>query len=258
MAIDETLLEVYATSGGPPILRFYTWSPPALSLGYGQRIETDVDLERCRALGVDVVRRPTGGRAVLHDHEITYSVVIREDDPLASMGVLASYLTISRALIRGLSHLGVTAELIPLRGPVAAANHEVSPVCFVMPSSYEVAVGGRKIIGSAQRRTQNVILQHGSLPLSLDREKLFAVLRSSHGHGVLRREEKGVRTPMTTLEEAAGRSYDYAEVITALGRGFAETWEIEFRPSDLTAEERRLSDHLRATKYAADTWTWQR
>jgi lipoate-protein ligase A len=258
MAVDEALLEVYAASGGSPILRFYGWSPPALSLGYGQQIETDVNLERCRALGVDVVRRLTGGRAVLHHHEVTYSVIIREDDPLAAMGVLASYLTVSRALIRGLSHLGIAAALIPLRRPAPAPAQGISPVCFVSPSSYEVAVGGRKIIGSAQRRSKGVIMQHGSLPISLDREMLFTVLRSSDGMGFSPHEEETFRARMTTLQEAGGRSYDYAEVIRALGRGFAETWDIELRPSQLTAEERRLSDRLRATKYGSEAWTRQR
>lgn len=258
MAIDEALLEVYAANGGLPILRFYTWSPAAVSLGYGQQIETDVDLERCRALGIDVVRRPTGGRAVLHDHEITYSVVIREDDPRAAMGVLASYLTISRALMCGLAHLGVAAELLPLRRPAPKSAEAVSPVCFVTPSSYEVAVGGRKLIGSAQRRSQGVIMQHGSLPLSLDCDKLFAVLRPPNGLPLSAREKEVLRRRMTTLQEAGGRSYDYAEVVAALARGFAETWEIDFKPGDLTAEERRLSDHLRATKYGSEAWTWQR
>jgi lipoate-protein ligase A len=134
----------------------------------------------------------------------------------------------------------------------------MSPVCFGMPSSYEVAVAGRKIIGSAQRRSQGVIMQHGSLPITLDRDTLFTVLQSSRGMPLSSREEETFRMRMTTLQEAGGRSYDYAEVVTALARGFAETWDIELRPDDLTAEERRLSDHLRATKYATDTWTWQR
>jgi lipoate-protein ligase A len=258
MAIDAALLEIYAAHSGCPILRFYTWSPPTVSLGYGQRIDADVDVDRCRALGIDVVRRPTGGRAVLHDHEITYSVVIREDDPLAVLGVLASYLTISRALIRGLAHLGITAELIPLRRVAPMSGSALSPVCFATPSSYEVAVGGRKLIGSAQRRSQGVIMQHGSLPISLDRETLFTVLRAPPGGRSSPGEEEAVRTRMTTLQEAGGRSYDDAEVIAALARGFAETWEVELRASELTAEEHRLSLHLRTTKYASDAWTWQR
>jgi lipoate-protein ligase A len=258
MAIDEALLEVYAACGGAPILRFYTWSPPTLSLGYGQRLDTDVDLERCRALGIDVVRRPTGGRAVLHDHEITYSVVIREDDPLAAMGILAAYLTISRALIRGLSYLGIAAELIPLRRPTSSPGRDASPVCFVTPSSYEVAVAGRKIIGSAQRRSQGVIMQHGSLPITLDREALFAVLRAPPGMGLSPRQAEAFRSRMTTLQEAGGRAYGYAEVVRALARGFAETWGVELRPSELSPEERRLSQQLRAGKYGSPAWTRQR
>src|SRR5688500_10847326 len=101
MAVDEALLERHAAQALLPTLRFYAWSPAALSLGYGQPLASDIDLSCCQAMGIDVVRRTTGGRAVLHDHEVTYSVIIREDDPLAAAGILASYLTISRALIRG-------------------------------------------------------------------------------------------------------------------------------------------------------------
>jgi lipoate-protein ligase A len=252
MAIDEALLEVYAARGGRPILRFYSWSPPTVSLGYGQAVESAVALDRCRALGIDVVRRPTGGRAVLHEHEVTYSVVIRDDDPLAAMGILASYLTISRALIRGLSYLGVAATLIPLQRPAVA-----SPVCFATPSSYEVAVAGRKLIGSAQRRRPGAIMQHGSLPLSLDRDRLFAVLRCSENGGMGQgMQAYGGR--MISLQEAGGRAYSYAEVVAALGRGFAETWQTELVADALTAEEQRLSDHLRETKYGSEAWTWHR
>src|SRR5262245_22115967 len=133
MAIDEAILEMHASNGGLPTLRFYTWSPPALSLGYGQPIGLDIDLTQCTALGIDVVRRPTGGRAVLHDHEITYSLVLNGDDPRVSSGVLAAYLTISQAMIRGLSYLGITAELLPLRRKVPLPSDKASLVCFATP-----------------------------------------------------------------------------------------------------------------------------
>src|SRR5262249_4942138 len=106
MAVDEAVLELFAAQPAPTTVRFYSWSPPPLSLGYAQSIACDIDLPKCTCLGIDVVRRPTGGRAVLHDHEVTYSVVISADDPRASSGVLAAYLTISQAMIRGLSYLG--------------------------------------------------------------------------------------------------------------------------------------------------------
>src|SRR5919109_1444342 len=140
MAIDEAILELHAAERGPSTLRFYTWSPPALSLGYGQPLDSNLDLALCQSLGIDVVRRPTGGLAVLHDHEVTYSVVMSADDPRATTGVLASYLTIGQALIRGLAYLGIGAELLPLRRGNLRPSESTSAICFAKPSSYEVAV----------------------------------------------------------------------------------------------------------------------
>lgn len=258
MAVDEAILEVYAAEASPSTLRFYTWSPPALSLGYGQPIDSNIDLAHCQTLGIDVVRRPTGGLAVLHDHEVTYSVVIRADDPRAATGVLASYLTISQALIRGLSYLGISAELLPLRRGNLPPSESASPVCFAMSSSYEVAVRGRKIIGSAQRRAHGVIMQHGSIPLSWDLDKMRAVFRVSLHGSQSAKGEREYHTSMTSLQEAGGRAYDYAEVVAALTRGIAETWEVELIPGQLTAAENQLSAHLRATKYRSEAWTWHR
>jgi lipoate-protein ligase A len=258
MAVDEAVLEVFAAKGGASTLRFYRWSPPALSLGYGQSIACEIDLSQCTSLGIDVVRRPTGGRAVLHDHEVTYSVVISADDPRITSGILAPYLTISQAMIRGLSYLGITAELLPLQRGNRLPSESASAVCFAMPSSYEVAVRGRKIIGSAQRRAHGVIMQHGSIPLSHDLDKMRAVFSSSlwgcrSAHG-----EPGYQDHMTSLQEAGGRVYSDAEVVAALARGIAETWQVDLLPGQLSAEERELSIHLRATKYGSDAWTWRR
>ena len=258
MAIDEAILGVHAAKGGPSTLRFYTWSPPALSLGYGQPIASDIDLTQCQALGIDVVRRPTGGRAVLHDHEVTYSLVISADDPRVTSGILAAYLTISRALIRGLSYLGITAELLPLRRGVPLPSDRASPVCFATPSSYEVAVAGRKIIGSAQRRVHDVIMQHGSIPLSWDLKKMDAVFGSPQRHGASAPGELACHSGMTSLQEAGGRAYDYADVVAALARGMAETWEVELILGQLTDAERQLSAHLDETKYRSGAWTWCR
>jgi lipoyl(octanoyl) transferase len=258
MAVDEALLEILATKSGPTIVRFYSWLPPALSLGYAQPTEREIDPRQCASLGIDVVRRPTGGRAVLHDHEVTYSVVISGDDPHVSSGVLAAYLTISQAMIRGLAYLGITAELLPLRRGVQLPSDKASLVCFATPSSYEVAVGGRKIIGSAQRRAHDVIMQHGSIPLSWNLEKMRAVFGRSALESGGPQGEPDCRLPMTSLQEAGGRAYDYAEVIAALARGIAETWEVDLLPGQLTAAERHLSTHLCTTKYHSEAWTWHR
>jgi lipoyl(octanoyl) transferase len=258
MATDEAILEVFTAEAGPSTLRFYTWLPPALSLGYGQPIASDIDLSQCQALGIDVVRRPTGGRAVLHDHEVTYSVVLSADDPRAAAGVMACYLTISQALIRGLVYLGIAAELLPLRRGALLPSDDASAVCFATPSSYEVAVAGRKVIGSAQRRAHGVIMQHGSIPLSWDLDKMRAVFGPWSLGNLSAQGEREYHAHMTSLQEAGGRVYDYAEVVTALARGIAETWEVELTQGELTSEERRLSDHLCATKYRSEAWTWHR
>jgi lipoate-protein ligase A len=258
MAVDEAILEVYAAEGGLSTLRFYTWSPPALSLGYGQSLDSTIDLAHCQTIGIDVVRRPTGGLAVLHDHEVTYSVVIGADDPRAVQGVLASYLTISQALIRGLAYLGITAELLPLRRGNALPSDHTSPVCFVTPSSYEVAVGGRKIIGSAQRRAHGVIMQHGTIPISWDLAKLRAVFGWLPRGDQSTPAELAYHTSMTSLQEAAGRAYAYAEVVAALTRGIAETWEVELIPGQLSPAERQVTIQLRKSKYCSDAWTWHR
>jgi lipoyl(octanoyl) transferase len=256
MAVDEALLAVFAAEGGPTTVRFYSWLPPALSLGYGQSIERELELGQCTSLGIDVVRRPTGGRAVLHDHEVTYSLVISANDPRVTAGILAAYLTISQALIRGLAYLGITAELLPLRRGVSLSSNATSPVCFATPSSYEVAVGGRKIIGSAQRRAHDVIMQHGSIPLSWNLDRMQAVFGRSALESGGPQGEPDCRLPMTSLQEAGGRTYDYTEVVAALTRGIAETWEVDLLQCGLTSEERRLSEHLRATKYRSEAWTW--
>jgi lipoyl(octanoyl) transferase len=257
MAVDEALLEVFAAEGGATTVRFYSWSPPALSLGYAQAIERDIDLKQCTSLGIDVVRRPTGGRAVLHDHEVTYSVVIRSDDPHVSSGVLAAYLTISQAMIRGLAHLGISAELLPLRRGAPLPSDKASPACFATPSSYEVAVGGRKIIGSAQRRAHDVIMQHGSIPLSWNVERMRAVFGRSSLDSWSPQGKLDDHLPMTSLQEAGGRVYDYAEVVAALARGIEETCQVELLPGLLNVAESQLSAHLRATKYHSEAWTWR-
>jgi len=258
MAVDEALLEILAAEKGPPTLRFYSWAPPALSLGYGQSTAGGIDFRQCAPLGIDVVRRSTGGRAVLHDHEVTYSVVIRADDPQVIAGVLASYLTISHALVRGLSYLGITAELMPLRRGVPLPSDDTSPVCFATTSSYEVVVAGRKIIGSAQRRAHNLVMQHGSIPLSHDLDKLRAVFGSAWPGGQSALSEQVYQAYMTSLQEAGGRVYSYTEVVAALTRGMTEIWQVDLLPGHLTTSEKDCSAHLRATKYGADSWTWRR
>lgn len=165
MARDEALLEAMADQPGLPVLRLYTWHPPCLSLGYAQSYYSHVDSEFCSSHGIDVVRRPTGGRAVLHHMELTYAVAFRSDHPVLGGGVLESFRKVSEAILLGLRSIGVDAELVAVQ-----RSHRLSRAanCFMAPSSYEVAVRGRKLVGSAQVRRRGAVLQHGSILLDVN------------------------------------------------------------------------------------------
>ena len=175
MAIDAALLDEIDKSAEPrTVVRFYTWLRPTISLGRNQKIEKAVDLEYCRANGIDVVHRPTGGRAVLHDDELTYAVISNDSSAFGDT-IYGNYKRVSEALCLGYNNLGVPAVLAPdTRKPEMPAmfTRGGDPPCFVSPSRYELMVGGRKIVGSAQRRVRASFLQHGSMPITCDREAL--------------------------------------------------------------------------------------
>src|SRR3982074_1947256 len=174
MAVDEVLLDGVAGGTAPPTLRFYEWSPPCPSLGYFQPFDR-VDLDGCRALGVEVVRRPTGGRAILHDRELTYSVTLPASALGHDGGVLPSYYRLSLALQDGLRRLGVPAALAPESAASTPGIH--GPACFDRPSAHEILLAGRKLVGSAQMRRGGALLQHGSILIEPRIETLARCLR---------------------------------------------------------------------------------
>lgn len=236
MATDEALLLLCDEK--PHItLRFYQWARPTLSLGYFQSVH-DVDLEECARRGFAWIRRPTGGRAVLHDRELTYSVV----GPLEIFGesVSRSHEKISLALARGLHKLGIRAELIPRPRLLKDAA-----ACFAAPASVELTVQGKKIIGSAQMRTKRSLLQHGSIPITLDVEALEALMKLPAF--VLRRTA-------TNVSEALGREPSVEELKRALIEGFQEFFGIELICRDLAPPEQELAHRLTAEKYATPQW----
>lgn len=175
MAIDEALLNSVTAGRSLPVLRLYRWDPAAVSLGYFQRGETVVNLDYCRRAGIDVVRRMTGGRAVLHDQELTYAVISSVRGGGFSERVLDNYQRISQVLLLTLEALGLDVRLVPGRSRHPAAG-SVQSACFTSPSSYELLCHGCKIAGSSQKRQGEVFLQHGSLPIELDPEALFNAL----------------------------------------------------------------------------------
>ncbi|MDF2929271.1 MAG: biotin/lipoate protein ligase [Anaerospora sp.] len=164
MAIDEAIVEAHSAGLVPPTLRFYTWQPAALSIGYFQKIREEVQLEACRSQGIDLVRRITGGRAVLHDQELTYSAVVREDIPVLPPTLLGSYRYLSQGLLAGLNKQGVAAEMtLPGAAFGQSSRLPKNGACFDAPSFYEITVDRKKLIGSAQVRKNGTLLQHGSI-----------------------------------------------------------------------------------------------
>ncbi len=244
MAVDEAILRAVAAGDVPPTLRLYAWEPPCLSLGRGQPVE-DVDRAAVAAAGYNLVRRPTGGRAILHIDELTYSVVAPEREERVAGGVVESYRRLSQGLMRGLALLGVTDVVADERVESRGAE---GPVCFEVPSDYEITVGERKLVGSAQMRARGGVLQHGAVPLTGD---IARICRLLSGHP----DPEEVRARATTVERALGRSVSWEEAAETLIEGFAGALELRFDVSRLTEAEQVAARALRAEKYGAEAWT---
>jgi lipoate-protein ligase A len=221
MAIDAALFEEVAASSSPrTIVRFYQWNRPTLSLGRNQKVEKAADIDYCHANGIGLVHRPTGGRAVLHDDELTYAVV-SNDSSYFGDSIYGNYRTVSEALCRGYRALGVPAILAPDTKKVAGFANGADLPCFMSPSRYELMVDGRKVVGSAQRRVRDCFLQHGSMPITCDRERLARATRLEDS-SLLEAEMAGVGEFLRkrpTIEELTG----------AFIRAFQEAFSIEFR-----------------------------
>jgi lipoate-protein ligase A len=219
MAVDEELLARAQAGETTPMLRLYTWHPPAVSIGRFQKIGTAVDVEACRQRGIDIVRRITGGRAVLHNQELTYSIIARTDDPLFPTNIHGTYKIIAAGLLQGLRNLGIPAEMVSRSSRHAALvkKDAKDPACFSSPSWYEILVHGRKIIGSAQRRLSGAFLQHGSILIGYD-PALEAEVIPGGGSGDV----------VTSITRELGRDVPLAEVKDAFTRGFSEALGIVF------------------------------
>jgi lipoyl(octanoyl) transferase len=249
MAIDEAIMEAVAAGEQLPTLRFYGWQPACLSLGYAQEWQA-VDWEACAARGWDVVRRPTGGRAILHVDELTYSVCAPEDEPRLQGGILPSYMRLSAALASGLEQLGLAPQRAGAPEPGAAKG----PVCFDAPSNYEITSGGRKLVGSAQARRRGMVLQHGTLPLYGDLLRIVHALQFEE-ESARAAAAMALRASALTLEEALTRQASFGEAAAALATGFAATLNLQLEPDVLSAGEIERAQAIRAEKYANEGWT---
>jgi lipoate-protein ligase A len=255
MAIDEAILRAVAEGVAPPTLRFFGWTPPCLSLGYAQPV-AEVDAERLLRLGYQLVRRPTGGRAILHTDELTYSVIAPMDEPRVRGGVVESYQQLSAGLLGGLARLGLSVRADKEYG-LSDTGAAKGPVCFEVPSNYEITVGSggqpRKLLGSAQVRKQGVVLQHGTLPLTGDIGRICDALVFP-SEAERQRVRARVHERASTVAEVIGRDVTWSEAAAALAQGFAEALNLDLRESPLTPREQSLADQLRVEKYAAAAW----
>jgi lipoate-protein ligase A len=226
MAVDDALLTICGQGHSLPTLRLFSFRPSCLSLGRFQPAPP----EACREVGLEIVRRPTGGRAVLHRGDICYSVIARADHPLVAGSIHQSYGKIARALAEGLAVLG----LPPLREAAAQGRLPEGDWCFEAVAPYELALDGAKLVGSAQLRRDGILLQQGSIRLA---------------------PPGGQPSAAISIEEALGRRVPRREMARALMEGFGRAWGTRFRRARLSAEEEQLAQRLEREKYANPAWT---
>lgn len=259
MALDEALLDWHSEGKMPPVIRFYEWSPATLSIGYFQRAEQEIDLEAVRAQGLGFVRRPTGGRAVLHDQELTYSVIVSESYPNMPQTVTEAYRVISEGLLIGFQKLGLQAYFsVPhTEEQQADLKKPKSAVCFDAPSWYELVVEGRKVAGSAQTRQKGVILQHGAILIDLDEEKLLSVFRFESEEAKERMRKK-LPEKAVAINDLAQRNVSVAECLKAFREGFQEGLDVDLVEYTLTAEQLDYVETIERTKYLTDEWNFRR
>jgi lipoate-protein ligase A len=249
MAVDDALLEAAQGDSYIPTLRLYSWNPPCLSLGHAQHIR-EVNREALIKMGWDLVRRPTGGRAILHIDELTYSITGNTEQPILKGGILESYQKISQTFIQMLQKYSLDPRS---REESQQAKNQVEPVCFEIPSNYEITVAGKKIIGSAQARRKNAILQHGAIPLTGDISRIIKVLaysdEDSRKNAALR-----VLSRATTIENQTGKSISWHQSAMDLVRAFEETHNLFLIKGELTAEEAVSAKRIELEKYGNKTW----
>lgn len=241
MAVDEAIMAACAAGDAPPTIRIYDWSSPAISLGYFQSLEKSrIDLEYCRERGIDLVRRPTGGRAVLHGHDVTFSVVV-EESRVPTQGVLAGHMWIMRGVVRAFELLGVSAHLGPSGTDLRKAS---SGDCFAHVAECDVRSKGGKAAGAAQLRRSGVLLEQGSVPHvppDVDYARVFGLQSADPG---------SLSPPLADVPRQ--------RVEEVLSRGFAEAMDVDLQPGDLSEVEIAAAKCLVEAKYASPDWTFQR
>lgn len=250
MAIDETLLTWHSEGKIPPIIRFYGWDKPSLSVGHSQNEQKTLDFEGIHKHGCHFVRRLTGGSAVLHDHEVTYSIIVNENNSKIPHTVNEAYYVLADGLLRGYQSLGIEATFAR---PLQESGDNRTAVCFETPAIYEILADEKKLSGNAQTRRKGVLLQHGSLPMSYDTTMLFDLFKFSSE--ILRnRQKEQFSRKATSIYEQLKEETRYDNLVPVFHKGFKDSLHIETEMFELTDDLWKDVIHLRDTKYVTDAW----
>ncbi|MFO3688327.1 biotin/lipoate A/B protein ligase family protein [Staphylococcus felis] len=258
MALDEALLNFVSRGEIDPVIRFYTWDPPTLSIGYFQRLEKEIDIDMVRKKGYGLVRRQTGGRGVLHDKELTYSVIVPESHPAMPKTVTEAYRVISNGLLEGFKSLGFDAYFAIPRSKEEREKLKQprSSVCFDAPSWYELVVEGKKIAGSAQTRQKGVILQHGSILQSIDIDDLFDMFIYKNDRLKSKMKDAFVEKAIA-INDLSDKHITLSEMENAFKKGFAKGLNINFKPLELTKAQQQEVHELEK-KYRSDEFLYRK
>ena len=254
MAMDEALLNFVSRGEIDPVIRFYTWNPATLSIGYFQRLQKEIDIDKVKEKGYGLVRRQTGGRGVLHDKELTYSVIVPESHPNMPSTVTEAYKIISQGLLEGFKNLGVETYFAIPRSKEERdkLKQPRSSVCFDAPSWYELVVEGRKIAGSAQTRQKGVILQHGSILQDIDIDDLFDMFIFKNERLKAKMKENFVQKAVA-INDISNQHITLNEMENAFKSGFKKGLNIDFKPLELTEKQKEEVQELEE-KYRSEAW----
>jgi lipoate---protein ligase len=234
MAIDEAMLVARSKGLVPNTLRFFSWKPVCLSIGYFQSLEKEIDVKKTKEQGVDIVRRYTGGGAVLHDKELTYTLAVNEKD--VSLNIIKSYEIICSAIIRGLKKLNIKSEFKPIN---------------------DILVGNKKISGNAQTRKKGVLMQHGTILIDVDVKKMFSLLKVPD-EKIKDKMIKTVEERVTSIQKEIGQEVRMEKLSEMIRRGFEEVFGVEFEESELTEYELQIAEKLFKEKYSQKEWSYLR
>lgn len=258
MAMDEALLNFVSRGEIDPVIRFYTWNPATLSIGYFQRLQKEIDIDKVKEKGYGLVRRQTGGRGVLHDKELTYSVIVPESHPNMPSTVTEAYKIISQGLLEGFKNLGFETYFAIPRSKEERdkLKQPRSSVCFDAPSWYELVVEGRKIAGSAQTRQKGVILQHGSILQDIDIDDLFDMFKFKNERLKAKMKENFVQKAVA-INDISNQHITLNEMENAFEAGYKKGLNIDFKPLELTEKQLEEVQELE-DKYRSEAWMYRK